>query len=87
MDDTQRPVDRHTFLRLVATHVKLIGSDTPLTMDANLYNLGLDSTAALNLLLEIEQKYAVTFPDALLTDVIFETPGALYEALLLLLRA
>jgi acyl carrier protein len=55
-------------------------------MTSNLYDLGLDSTGALNLLLELEEAFGVSFPEALLTDSTFETPAALRSALMRLIE-
>jgi acyl carrier protein len=46
----------------------------------DLYDLGLDSTTAVGLMLEIEDSFGLTFPDALITDTTFQTPGALSAA-------
>lgn len=45
--------------------------------DTNLYDLGLDSTTAIGLMLEIEERFAITIPDSMITDESFQTPGAL----------
>lgn len=54
-------------------------------MESNLYELGLDSMAAVNLLLKLEETYGVIFPDALLTEATFETPLALKSAIVSLI--
>lgn len=46
----------------------------------DLYQLGLDSTVAVALMLGIEERFAVTFSESLLTDQTFQTPGALLRA-------
>ena len=46
----------------------------------DLYQLGLDSTVAVALMLAIEDRFAVTFTESLLSDKTFQTPGALLRA-------
>jgi acyl carrier protein len=46
----------------------------------DLYELGLDSTSAVGLMLAIEERFAVTFTDSLLSDQTFQTPEALKRA-------
>lgn len=46
----------------------------------DLYQLGLDSTVAVALMLAIEDRFAVTFTESLLSDKTFQTPGALMRA-------
>jgi acyl carrier protein len=48
------------------------------TPDSRLRDLGLDSMRAIELLFAIEDRYAVTLPDELLTDATFETVGSLW---------
>jgi len=57
------------------------GSDPgSLKETTDLYDLGLDSTTAVGLMLEIEDQFGLTFPDSLITDTTFQTPGALSTA-------
>lgn len=77
MEDFNKRLDAEEFLRLLHGHLKQVGEVNVLTMESNLYDLGLDSMAAVNLLLELEEIYGVIFPDALLAESTFETPMAL----------
>ena len=45
--------------------------------ESDLYDQGLDSAAAISLMLAIEESFSVTFPDYLLDDATFRTPQAL----------
>jgi acyl carrier protein len=74
-------VSADEFLQLVAKYLKALGDPAALTPQSNLFDLGLDSTAALSLLMEIEERYGVTFPDSLLSDSTFETAEALKRGL------
>ena len=81
MQDIGKQLDGEAFLRILRNYIKQIGDSNALTMESNLYELGLDSMAAVNLLLELEEIYGVIFPDVLLTESTFETPLALQAAI------
>jgi acyl carrier protein len=74
-------IDDGAFLMLLRPHLSLLVASKSLTMRSNLFHLGLDSTAVLNLLLDLEERLGVVFPESLLTDATFETPAALKAAL------
>jgi acyl carrier protein len=81
MSTNANAVPEPEFLSMVAKYLRSLGTPADLTMQSNLFDLGLDSTAALNLLLEIEERYGVVFPDALMDDATFATPAALKSSL------
>jgi acyl carrier protein len=81
MEDVSKQLDAEAFLGILHSYLKQIGDGDSLTMESNLYELGLESMAAVNLLLELEEIYGVIFPDALLTESTFETPLALKSAI------
>ena len=56
------------------------GADT-LTSDARLADLGMDSVSGLDLLLAMEEEFDVRFPEELLTNEVFESPGSLETVL------
>ena len=85
MEDIHKRLDAEAFLGLLNGHLRQIGEVNTLTMESNLYELGLDSMAAVNLLLELEEIYGVMFPDAFLSDATFETPMALKAAIVSLM--
>ncbi|MFC4049248.1 phosphopantetheine-binding protein [Actinomadura syzygii] len=66
------------FAELLSRHLRYLGS-APLTGDARLRDLGLDSMQAINLLFAIEDAYGVSIPDELLVDETFETGGNLWS--------
>lgn len=85
MEDINKQLDAEAFLGVLYSHLKQIGEGSALTMESNLYVLGLDSMAAVNLLLELEETFGVVFPETFLTESTFETPMALKSAIVSLL--
>lgn len=85
MEDINKQLDAEAFLGVLYSHLKQIGEGSTLTMESNLYVLGLDSMAAVNLLLELEETFGVVFPETFLTESTFETPMALKSAIVSLL--
>ena len=81
MKEFSSQLDAAAFLGILQNCLRQLGDGDTLTMESNLYELGLDSMAAVNLLLELEETYEVIFPDALLTESTFETPMALQLAI------
>jgi acyl carrier protein len=85
MEDINRQLDAEVFLGILYSHLKQVGDGDSLTMESNLYVLGLDSMAAVNLLLDLEEIFGVVFPDTFLTESTFETPMALKLAIVSLI--
>jgi acyl carrier protein len=81
LQDVNKQLDATAFLGILRNYLRQVGDGDTLTMESNLYDLGLDSMAAVNLLLELEETYQVIFPEALLTESTFETPLALKSAI------
>ena len=81
MEDINKQLEAEEFLGILCSHLQQIGDGDSLTMESNLYVLGLDSMAAVNLLLELEEIFGVVFPDTFLTESTFETPMALKSAI------
>jgi acyl carrier protein len=54
-------------------HLRFLEGNAPLVPDQPLGDLGLDSMAAVNLLLDLEQAFDVQIPDDLLSAETFET--------------
>ncbi len=54
-------------------HLRFLEGNAPLGRDQPLGDLGLDSMAAVNLLLDLEQAFDVQIPDDLLSAETFET--------------
>jgi len=85
MEDIDKQLEPDAFLGLLHRHLKQTSDVGALGMESDLYELGLDSMAAVNLLLELEETYGVIFPDTLLSESTFETPMALKSAIVSLL--
>jgi acyl carrier protein len=62
-------------LREALHHLPL---DQPLTPDLDLFEAGMDSTAAVGLLWMVEEHYGVSIPDELLHQDAFSTAGNLW---------
>jgi len=58
-------------------HLRFLEPGAALTPDSALGALGLDSIAAVNLLLDLEQAFGVQIPDDLLSAEAFETLASL----------
>jgi acyl carrier protein len=72
------------FVELLRSFLPLLG-DQPLTEDAWLRDLGLDSIQAVDLLHGIESSFGISLPDEDLTDTTFATAGRLWRAVSALL--
>jgi acyl carrier protein len=67
------------FESVVRANVPVLGAAQPLEPGDSLYDLGLDSMGTIQLLLELEDTFGVTFPDEVLKPETFATPGALWQ--------
>ena len=68
------------FLELLRAHLRYLDADTALSSEADLRALGLDSMEAVNLMLDIEDEFAVVLPDSALTAATFGSAEALWAA-------
>ena len=68
------------FPDLLKPFLKYAGTQ-PITAEASLNELGLDSMRAIELLFTIEDIYGVSMPDELLTDSTFATAGSLWNTI------
>ena len=62
-----------TLERVLRPHLRFLEPDAPLDRDEALGALGLDSMAAVNVLMELETEFGVQIPDELLSAEMFET--------------
>lgn len=69
------------FEAVVRANLHLLASDRPLDPGASLMDLGLDSMGSIQLLLELEETFGVTFPDEALTTEVFASPESLWKTL------
>jgi acyl carrier protein len=68
------------FTGLLRRFLRFAGEEE-LTPESRLFDLGLDSMRALELMFEIEDTFGVELPEHRLVDATFETAGALWATL------
>jgi acyl carrier protein len=73
MNDTFEAVLRH--------HLTYLAPDAPLSPDAPLKELGLDSMKAVDLVFDLEDELHIALPDEAMTAATFATAGSLWRAL------
>lgn len=81
MHNIEQEGDLGRFMALVRQHLKLADANLEVAMDADLDGLGLDSQAALNLMLDLEEAFGVVFLDSMFTEETFSSPASLWQAL------
>jgi acyl carrier protein len=67
-------------LTVLRRHLKSVDGAQAIPMDQRLEELGLDSLGAVNLLLDLEDSFTISFPDSLLTEETFRTASNLYQS-------
>jgi acyl carrier protein len=77
---------RDNAFRVVRAHLSFLDAADPLPPDASLRDLGLNSLAAIDLLLDLEQTFGVVFPNELLTEETFRTASSIASAVVRLTR-
>ena len=77
---------RPRFESVLRRHLRLVASDEPIPFSAELVQIGIDSFDTINLLMDIEETFGVSFPGSLLTVETFRTPETIERALAGLLR-
>jgi acyl carrier protein len=78
MTDASWPEEFESVLRPL---IPLLPADQPLPPDLKLQQAGLDSLATVNLLIELEDTFDITFPDDMLKPSMVDTPAQLWAAL------
>jgi acyl carrier protein len=68
----------HSFVKILNGY---LNEDVNTNLKADLKDIGLDSMASIELLLELEDQFNVSFPDELLTEETFLTAETLWDAL------
>jgi acyl carrier protein len=69
-----------TFVKVLRPYLRFIGA-AELTSTSRLFDLGLDSMQAVELLFAIEDEYGIELGDEQLTDATFETAGSLWTTI------
>jgi acyl carrier protein len=67
--------------KIVAAHALLSVDANELSLDADLYQAGMTSHASVNVMLALEDRFDVEFPDRMLTRDVFESIAAIERAL------
>ncbi|MCA9955574.1 MAG: hypothetical protein KC434_12685 [Anaerolineales bacterium] len=67
-------------LTVLSKHLKFADDPQPIPMDKPLDELGLDSMGAVNLLLDLEDSFEISFPGSLLSEDTFKTAANLHKA-------
>jgi acyl carrier protein len=75
-----------TFESLLRRHLRFLPAEATLEPADDLRALGLDSMATIELMLNLEDKYGVAFPDDALAAAAWSTPAALWNTVLTLPR-
>ena len=69
------------FATILRQYLRYLPADEPLPPAASLRDLGLDSMASVALMLDLEDRFAVSLPDSALTAQTFADPRSLWQAL------
>ena len=67
-----------SIIALLQEH-EILSNDEPVTPDSDLFALGLDSLAMMQLLLHLERRFALSIPPAEMTRDRFMTPARMAE--------
>jgi acyl carrier protein len=68
--------------KIIADHARLPGDVDALADGANLYEAGMTSHASVNVMLALEDRFDIEFPDRMLKRSVFESINAIAAALL-----
>ncbi len=82
MGQTNIDQAREKLLPILRTHLRLADDEPEIPMDVKLEDLGLDSMGAINVLLDMEDTFDVSFSDEMLTEETFRTASSLLDAIL-----
>ncbi len=67
-------------LIVLSKHLKFTADPQTIPLDKPLDELGLDSMGAVNLLLDLEDNFAISFPGSLISEDTFRTAANLHKA-------
>lgn len=73
--------DFSNYLEVIASQVKAAEPDADAVLEHPFDELGVDSLAMVNLIVELENALGITMPDEILTPEAFASPGTLWKAL------
>jgi acyl carrier protein len=66
---------------ILKDHARLAGDAQALAVDADLYQAGMTSHASVNVMLALEDRFDVEFPDRMLKRSVFESIASIEAAL------
>lgn len=67
--------------QVIREHGRLPGGEVPLDDEADLYQAGLTSHASVNIMLALEARFEVEFPDRMLRRGVFRSVASIREAI------
>jgi acyl carrier protein len=67
-------------LRVVRLNLASIEDTSEISMDTNLWDLGMDSLDNISIMIALEDEFGIVFPDELLTQDLFASPRRIAEA-------
>ncbi|WP_271221616.1 phosphopantetheine-binding protein [Streptosporangium carneum] len=70
-----------SFTTLLRRHCRELPPERALTEDLSLVELGVDSLQVVELIMAIEDRFGIEFPEELLVPESFASPGALWNVL------
>lgn len=82
MDDLEKTLEN-----VLRMHLPRVEAEEAVPGDVALVELGLDSLRAVNLVLDLEDTFAIEFPDQMLTEATFHTASALSGAVRMLVES
>lgn len=80
MEQVKQDQVTEKLLTVLSKHLRFTENARSIPMDKRLDELGLDSMGAVNLLLDLEDSFAISFPGSLLTEETFSTAANLHKA-------
>jgi acyl carrier protein len=75
------------YIDTLRPHLAFLEPTDDVPPDTSLSDLGLDSLAVIELVLDLEERFGVEFPDDMLKSSLFRSATTLYEALATLVAA
>ena len=78
--DTQSTVDTEAIRAVVAQHGRLTVNVSELDVDCDLYSTGLTSLATVGVMLALEDRFEIEFPETMLSRSTFRSISSIAEA-------
>lgn len=81
MNESSNTMRYERFLALLRQHLVYVSDTESIEIDDDLASLGLDSMAAIDLLLDLESEFGLRIPDDYLVPETFATPRKLWNTI------